>query len=496
MEITASEIASVAVLRGITVSRIIGNAEAKITSILPFGDHKIVPCALYVAKEEDARLQSAKLRQQIVLVCKNAELSVQDIVAKTTTALVELYAWDSALNECVLEGKPLQELFNVGEQLLSLPVAFFDEKPDLIASSANYRSDINRKMKNEFDQRSTLDSLLMDDEYQDAPKHTTPFYYTGEEGLFSYCINVFDEGNYIGRVLFTLENNQTHLERGLESLAQRFACAVGQHVIQTKRQWVSSGESKLWSEYLTDVALGRTPWNSSFLSSLTYQGWSDTDKAQVVRFVFQKGAYWRSSPTYFCRALEEKVTSFAIEIAGEIVWFINLSHFARKEGTSFANARAKVDAIISKLCKDYACITGESCVLANACMIRTGYLEAGAALKIGGRDNPSFWRHSFSDYALPYMLEKAAEEIDAEELCHPALRLLHEKDNENGTQLAKTLVVYLRCGQSITKAAEELGIHRTSLQRRLKRIYEISGIDVDNLEDPTYLLLSALLLKW
>jgi hypothetical protein len=63
-------------------------------------------------------------------------------------------------------------------------------------------------------------------------------------------------------------------------------------------------------------------------------------------------------------------------------------------------------------------------------------------------------------------------------------------DREHGTELVRTLEVFLRCSGSWTKAAEVMFVHVNSLRYRIRRIEELTGRDLSSLEDQAALLLA------
>jgi DNA-binding PucR family transcriptional regulator len=63
-------------------------------------------------------------------------------------------------------------------------------------------------------------------------------------------------------------------------------------------------------------------------------------------------------------------------------------------------------------------------------------------------------------------------------------------DREHGTELVRTLEVFLGCSASWTKAAELMFVHVNSLRYRVRRIEELTGRDLSALEDQAALLLA------
>ena len=67
---------------------------------------------------------------------------------------------------------------------------------------------------------------------------------------------------------------------------------------------------------------------------------------------------------------------------------------------------------------------------------------------------------------------------------------LRAYDREHGTELVRTLEVFLGCSGSWTKAAEVMFVHVNSLRYRIRRIEELTGRDLSTLEDQAALLLA------
>jgi Purine catabolism regulatory protein-like family/PucR C-terminal helix-turn-helix domain len=65
-------------------------------------------------------------------------------------------------------------------------------------------------------------------------------------------------------------------------------------------------------------------------------------------------------------------------------------------------------------------------------------------------------------------------------------------DREHGTELIRTLEVFLGCSGSWTKAAEAMFVHVNSLRYRVRRIEELTGRDLGSLGDQAALLLALL----
>ena len=67
---------------------------------------------------------------------------------------------------------------------------------------------------------------------------------------------------------------------------------------------------------------------------------------------------------------------------------------------------------------------------------------------------------------------------------------LLDYDADHGTELVRTLRVFLDCSGSWTKAAEAMFVHVNSLRYRMRRVEELTGLDLGSLADQAALLLA------
>jgi purine catabolism regulator len=75
----------------------------------------------------------------------------------------------------------------------------------------------------------------------------------------------------------------------------------------------------------------------------------------------------------------------------------------------------------------------------------------------------------------------SAPTVEMKEFHQETLGALAAHDREKGSRLVSTLDAFLRSGNA-TEAAARLSLHRNSLLYRLRRIREITGLDLDDPE--------------
>ena len=63
-------------------------------------------------------------------------------------------------------------------------------------------------------------------------------------------------------------------------------------------------------------------------------------------------------------------------------------------------------------------------------------------------------------------------------------------DGKHGIQLLETLTAYMECNGNISEVAELLHVHKHTVRYRLRRITELTGLDVAKFEDAAQLYLA------
>lgn len=86
----------------------------------------------------------------------------------------------------------------------------------------------------------------------------------------------------------------------------------------------------------------------------------------------------------------------------------------------------------------------------------------------------------YEDLGLFRVVSLAESPASLERFCLDTIGPLLAHDRENGTELVKTLRVFLEQNRNSTKAAKALYIHYNTLRYRLDRIKEILGDVLDN----------------
>ena len=118
--------------------------------------------------------------------------------------------------------------------------------------------------------------------------------------------------------------------------------------------------------------------------------------------------------------------------------------------------------------------------------------SAHATLRVGRRRQPGAAVHCYADLTLAVLLAGLAEGWRADELQRPLQRLAaHDRDG----QLRRTLAAWFAHDMKTAPSAAALHVHRNTLDYRLRRIAELTGLDLARLDDCLLLFIGLALVE-
>lgn len=128
--------------------------------------------------------------------------------------------------------------------------------------------------------------------------------------------------------------------------------------------------------------------------------------------------------------------------------------------------------------KHFNMVVGVSHVFENLQMLKRYYIQADKALSIGERlmvTNPTFYNF---DYYYPFtLIDLYGKSEDIDDLINEDISFLCEYDEENNSELAKTLYCYLQSKHDVNLTAEKMYLHRNTVRYRIKRCEELLETD-------------------
>ena len=430
---------------------------------------------------------------------------VAGCVERTYDAILAISAWESRLKDGVLHGVTLNELIELGRQMIPYPLAYIDQNLITLAATPDYwgqadasasdAPDGNRALFDQMPPQRAAD-LVKDSDYLHAAEKREGFYYEDMHHRVYYGINTFDDDEYRARLMIALPDGLRNLQRGEEQLVGCLHSYLKDlHLRYAGNASVIASQNDAIHVFVRAcITASEVAGEDKADIALASRGWKTGDAYVVTKLVFFEGAHWDSVSLYLCGLLERMMDeSCALPLNRQIVWLVNLTGSAHGEETEAQVERRFIESLVGLL-RNYAFKAGLSDVFTQLRALRSYYREAERSLELGQERNPHYWYYWFRDYAFDNLLSHCGEDLLVELSCHPAFNTLKTHDDAHGTEHVRTLVCYLRNNQSATHAAQELFIHRTTFIRRLAQIEKIAHISFDEPDEVLHLLLSAKLL--
>ena len=143
----------------------------------------------------------------------------------------------------------------------------------------------------------------------------------------------------------------------------------------------------------------------------------------------------------------------------------------------------RVWGLLAALSKDGPIDAGISQPAASAAECQRAYREADQALSFGRRLFGPASVTDFRDLHVYRLLFAFRSSPELWIFCRSTLGALIDYDQAHGAALLDTLDVFFAARGNLTQASERLKIHRNTLLYRLRRIGQISGMDVESPDD-------------
>ncbi len=162
----------------------------------------------------------------------------------------------------------------------------------------------------------------------------------------------------------------------------------------------------------------------------------------------------------------------------------------RKEKTA---SSATVRATLEKHMQRYPCIIGISNPFSNLWEVRNGYEQAGCAIEYGAhiisasassQNNPVQFFH-FEDCLLTLLVTKSCNSspnLFKNSSIFQHIQLILDYDNEHGSQLFRTLSVFLNTGKKATETSQILHMHRNTVLYHIEKIEQILSVSLNDPE--------------
>lgn len=396
--------------------------------------------------------------------------SVEQVFDDVCDVIDLYYDWERAVKRLVGTDDALQSMLDVSAPILRAPAFVYAPDGSAFALSREYSSAIHWHWAEILANRGITsgrlrklrDSINLPEVWKDSYPRTRRS--AMGEHAYMHC-SLKPHGRMAGH--FVLFGFEKPFYRGLERMVDILVKAMTEHM-----------ESCYWlynpTSHLADVV-------AHFLEG------GDLDQGEVD--LLMRALNWNVDDTYRVLVVRERtqrepvllsnlLTDISRKLPSVIVTFIGDELVVVENASRAGRGEDAAMQIAPLLRGDFVC---------GASMARNGIASCrGLMAQARHEALQCIASGSIQSRAEDHCRERMFEVLRRDDLAplyaHPSLLRLKEHDEERGSALYETLRAYVLASFHLSDAARALGLHRNSLDYRLKRIREIADIsDIDAL---------------
>ena len=388
------------------------------------------------------------------------------------------------LNEVLVNDGSLTDLCRVGMDFFGNPLYIHDNMfcilalPQYVAGMREF--EVDKTTGKSYIPLWLVNDFKFDEEYQRTlTTHKAEMWGNEQYPRDFRCmyVNIWDGSYYMGRLI--IEEMWTPIKPGQMKTAECFALyarAVMLRNLNFEESYVAAFEDAFAR------MLNGEPVDDSVCSRLmNTMGWQDSDSYICVKTISQDPALAVKSDNSLRSKYAEIIKSFfSFYYDNECCLLVNLT----KSGLSSTD----LERLLAPFIRESYMYAGMSNSFRDIRYAPQGFKQVDHVLAQMSKD-PGKWINSFSRCVLDYMIKGVSKELSLSMIVDPKLLDIIAHDKKNHSLLYETLRTYLENERDISRTAELLSVHRTTIIYRLGRIERFFNLDLDDPDKRLYLLI-------
>ena len=413
----------------------------------------------------------------------SSEMILTDVVFEVEQIFYRFQKWELTLYRLLAENAPFKQYGEVSLEFSGNPICMYTAGLKTLFFSER-KKPRNLRLFTDDDIGSFLpyediEGLRLNPEYLQTLDQTEPSVFSDE--FWGYRIlydNIRIDGLYVARLMFC------EVERPIRpsdhAILRKLSIMLGYSI--TRQEVLINSHPQHFDDFLFSLIRRETFHKDLMPPILAEFHWKITDPYFCVWIPTESYRETFSTVDALCIKLESLVPrSAALPEDTGIIFLVNLR--------AASAGREEILANLIYLLRESALKAGISTEFENLLHLYHYYRQASSALQIGSISNPTFWYYRYEDYAYRHLLIRAAGDAEMESLCPAGLLQLITYDRAHNRQYTASLKIFLEENMSITRAIRRLYMQRYTFIYQLKRIREISGLNLDEKNCRIHLLL-------
>ena len=431
------------------------------------------------------------LPEGFTVLCLENRVDSSELINVLNEIFEEIENWEESLTRLTPDVSDIRNALNESRKLLRGSIILADNRFHYIAYTDDFRGNAALIQTIEGIPKYVMEDILTDPAYQAVQTSRSVMLYqvhTARQVVPALCYNLFkkDSSIYNARIMLASKEAFTPDQYDLlKILGDRLADVLWQIAPFSFPIPAFSSLHHAVASCLKEEPASR-PLVHAILRMVH---WSAQDRYVLALF----------SP-YFIREKDEInavsvnqlellfPNSCGVIINQRVALLVNLG--SKKEQGHF-----RFQENIATFLRDSLYKAGISSEFDDFFRIRYALHEAESAMRIGNIRDSMYWYYRFPDYALAYTLDHASRDVYYKDLVNQPLLDLLDYDREHSSSLAHTLEQYIKNKFNVTHTAAALYLNRSTVLAHLKKIEELTSLNLDDWHTHLHLLLSFALLE-
>jgi len=397
--------------------------------------------------------------------------------------------WSEKLFDSLSAGKGLDELVQIGHELIGNPMHVFDTSFKVLAFTKDVEVDDpewSTSQKNGYTSYKSVHKLINERYVEKVEKSKCPTPVPPIIHRYPAILSNITIDEKIVAQLAVLEYERPFKKSDTDLIAL-FANVVS---LELQKNIFFQNVSGIGYEYfITDLLDGKIKNSRSIDERAKALSWHLKENFFVLTVTAEKHNL-SNTPLIYLKNLAANLVSDskAVLYYHHIVLVINTS---RKEPFSEGSMNEFIEFLKANHLK-----CGISRCFHNLEDIREHYEQSAKAIELGIRMKRQDVLLNYEDYAVFHVLDILGAKSDLKKFCHPVIFELIEYDKKNNTNYTESLHIYLSKALDTAESAKALYIHYNTMRFRIEKIQTLMGIDLRDSRLLLHLHLSFMILDF
>jgi len=428
-------------------------------------------------------LSELSIAKNLDLVFLSSSPAPEEIFSIISAALKEdslLAQYSKDLLVLLFHGGTVQMMVDLAFEYMKRTICVFDTGYRLIAATwdhPNSEENAERIFENKFLDTDDIARMNLDNLHERVKKSPVPLLVRSKKIKGERIVSMINNRKDVGHFIIFAEDHP------FEKIDLKFAELLRNSLDQQmkKDEFVQHAKGFNYEWFLKDILDGKRLMASSSNKHLTHldKEFSKPIYCLVVEIARTPGAVSIDHVRSGFEALLPGVST--VVYSGQVVAVFS------KKNKSFLKEEDVVR--IERFCIENDLFCGMSNYFNSITDLPDYYNQALRAIQVGAGESSVSGLFVYTKHFVKHVASVFLQKENADTFCCPQMKQLIEYDKAKGKDLAKTLYMYLLCGNAYL-AASAMFIHRNTMLYRMGLINELVSVDYKDPKLRQYLILS------